>query len=160
MNPSPRIIEIHGDDVTVEASYLAVRLGLPVDRLRAEMRRGIIYSVVERGVGEDAGRLRLTFRYHARLDGGGPARRDPERGAVVAGVTGQPSAAPAEERARSLDGQTCWPSTTSHRSPPGGWQARNSATDTAGSWFAALMPPAAGMCAHPLAARPRRRAPA
>jgi Family of unknown function (DUF6522) len=66
MNPSPPIIEIHGDDVTVEASYLAARLGLPVDRLRAEMRRGIIYSVVERGVGEDAGRLRLTFRYRAR----------------------------------------------------------------------------------------------
>ena len=66
MNPSSPIIEIHGDDVTVEASYLAVRLGLPVDRLRAEMRRGIIYSVVERGVGEDAGRLRLTFRYRAR----------------------------------------------------------------------------------------------
>jgi hypothetical protein len=40
MNPSPPIIEIHGDDVTVEASYLAARLGLPVDRLRAEMRRG------------------------------------------------------------------------------------------------------------------------
>ena len=49
MNPSRRVIEIHGDDVTVEASYLAARLGLPVDRLRAEMRRGIIYSVVERG---------------------------------------------------------------------------------------------------------------
>ena len=66
MNPSPPAIEIHGDDVTVEASYLAARLGLPVDRLRTEMRRGIIYSVVERGTGEDAGRLRLTFRYRAR----------------------------------------------------------------------------------------------
>ena len=49
MNPSPPVIEIHGDDVTVEASYLAARLGLSVDRLRAEMRRGIIDSVVERG---------------------------------------------------------------------------------------------------------------
>src|SRR6266699_2221970 len=66
MNPSPPVIEIHGDDVTVEASYLAARLGLPVERFRAEMRRGIIYSVVERGMGEDAGRLRLTFRYRAR----------------------------------------------------------------------------------------------
>src|ERR1700733_5037916 len=66
INPPPPIIEIHGDDVTVEASYLAARLGLPVDRLRAEMRRGGIHSVVERGVGEDAGRLRLTFRYRAR----------------------------------------------------------------------------------------------
>jgi hypothetical protein len=66
MNPSPPLIEVHGDDVTVEASYLAARLGLPVERFRAEMRRGIIYSVVERGMGEDAGRLRLTFRYRAR----------------------------------------------------------------------------------------------
>ena len=65
MNPSPPVIEIHGDDVTVEASYLAARLGLSVDRLRAEMQRGIIYSVVERGMSEDAGRLRLTFRYRA-----------------------------------------------------------------------------------------------
>jgi len=31
-----------------------------------DTHRGIIYSVVERGVGEDAGRLRLTFRYRAR----------------------------------------------------------------------------------------------
>ena len=30
------------------------------------MRRGIVYGVVERGVGEDAGRLRLTFRHRAR----------------------------------------------------------------------------------------------
>ena len=65
MNPSPPVIEIHGDDVMVEACYLAAQLGLSVDRLRAEMRRGIIYSVVERGMGEDAGRLRLTFRYRA-----------------------------------------------------------------------------------------------
>lgn len=66
MNPSPPVIEIHGDEVTVEAGYLAARLGLSVARLQAEMRRGIIYSVVERGMGEDAGRLRLTFRYRAR----------------------------------------------------------------------------------------------
>jgi hypothetical protein len=30
------------------------------------LRRGIVHGVVERGVGEDAGRLRLTFRYRAR----------------------------------------------------------------------------------------------
>jgi hypothetical protein len=66
MTPSLPVIEIRGDDVTVEASYLASRFDLSVDRLRAEMRRGIIYSVVERGMGEDAGRLRLTFRYRAR----------------------------------------------------------------------------------------------
>lgn len=66
MNPSLPVIEIHGDDVTVEAGYLAARFDLSVDRLRAEMRRGIIYSVVESGIGDDAGRLRLTFRYRGR----------------------------------------------------------------------------------------------
>lgn len=66
MKLSPPLVEIHGDDVTVEATYLAARLGLPVDRLRTEMRRGIVYGVVERGIGEDAGRLRLTFRYRTR----------------------------------------------------------------------------------------------
>jgi hypothetical protein len=66
VNPSPPILEIHGDDVTVEATYLAARLGLPVDKLLTEMQRGIIYSRVERGIGEDAGQLRLTFRYRAR----------------------------------------------------------------------------------------------
>jgi hypothetical protein len=47
---------------------------------------GIIYSMVERGMGEDAGRLRLTFRYRARawrqchrngVRAGGPAGRLP-----------------------------------------------------------------------------------
>ena len=64
VNPSPPILEIHGDEV--EATYLAARLGLPVDKLLAEMQRGIVYSRVERGIGEDAGQLRLTFRYRAR----------------------------------------------------------------------------------------------
>ena len=66
MKLSPPLVEIHGDDVTVEATYLATRLGLSVDRLRTEMRRGIVYGVVERGIGEDAGCLRLIFRYRTR----------------------------------------------------------------------------------------------
>ena len=32
----------------------------------AEMRRGIVYSMSERGIGEDEGRFRLTFRYRDR----------------------------------------------------------------------------------------------
>ena len=60
------IIEVRGEEATIEAGHLAAKLGLSVDRLRAEMRRGIFYGVVERGVGGDAGRLRLTFRYRAR----------------------------------------------------------------------------------------------
>lgn len=66
MIPIPPVIEIQGGEVTVEASYLAARLGLSVNRLREEMRRRLVYSVVERGTDEDAGRLRLTFRYRTR----------------------------------------------------------------------------------------------
>ena len=36
------------------------------DAFWREMKRGIVYGVVERGEGEDAGRTRLTFRYRAR----------------------------------------------------------------------------------------------
>ena len=62
----PPVVEVRGEEATIEAGFLAAKLGLSVDRLRAEMRRGIVYGVVERGVGEDAGRLRLTFRHRAR----------------------------------------------------------------------------------------------
>jgi hypothetical protein len=30
------------------------------------MKRGVVYSVVERGEGEDTGRMRLTIRYRAQ----------------------------------------------------------------------------------------------
>jgi hypothetical protein len=30
------------------------------------MKRGVVYGVVERGEGEDAGRMRLTIRYRAQ----------------------------------------------------------------------------------------------
>jgi hypothetical protein len=66
MDPSPPTIEIEGDEATIKAGFLAAKLGLSVDRLRAEMERRIVYGTVERGVGNDAGRLRLTFRYRAR----------------------------------------------------------------------------------------------
>jgi hypothetical protein len=59
--PTPPVIDIQGGEVTVEASYLAARLGLSVNRLREEMRQRHVYSVVERGMGENAGRLHLTF---------------------------------------------------------------------------------------------------
>ena len=62
----PPGIEVRGEEATIEADFLAAKLGLSLDRLRAEMRRGIVYGVVERGVGEDEGRLRLTFRHRAR----------------------------------------------------------------------------------------------
>ena len=50
----------------VDADFLAAGLGLSTQSLKAEMRRGLVYSVVERGINEDEGRTRLTFRYRAR----------------------------------------------------------------------------------------------
>jgi hypothetical protein len=53
-------------DLTVDAQVLAPRLGLSVTKLKAEMRRGIVYSRVERGEGADAGywRITVTYRQH------------------------------------------------------------------------------------------------
>jgi hypothetical protein len=51
---------------TVDARLIAGKLGLSPDAFWREMKRGIVYGVVERGEGDDAGRVRLTFRYRAR----------------------------------------------------------------------------------------------
>jgi hypothetical protein len=52
--------------ITIDADLLAPKLGLSLDVLKAEMRRGHVYSVIEQGIDSDAGRTRLTFRYRAR----------------------------------------------------------------------------------------------
>jgi hypothetical protein len=54
------------DGFVVDAELVAGELGLPPDTFWQEVRRGIVYSVVERGEGEDAGRVRLTFRYRTQ----------------------------------------------------------------------------------------------
>jgi hypothetical protein len=59
-------ITFSDDGVVVEAALVAEKLGLSTDVFWREMKRGIVYSVVERGEGEDAGRVRLTFRYRSR----------------------------------------------------------------------------------------------
>ena len=53
--------------VEVDATLVARGLNLPVEQLMAGMRRGIVYSTSERGIDEDAGRFRLTFRYRNRV---------------------------------------------------------------------------------------------
>ena len=53
--------------IEVDATLVARGLNLPVEQFIAEMRRGIVYSTSERGLGEDEGRLRLTFRYRDRV---------------------------------------------------------------------------------------------
>jgi hypothetical protein len=55
-----------GEDFIIDAQAAAAGLGLPVDILWREVRRGLVFSVVERGQGEDAGRMRLTLRYRSK----------------------------------------------------------------------------------------------
>jgi hypothetical protein len=67
MSPVPgSAIAIADGEIAIDAELLAPRLGLSVDALKAEMRKGIVYSVAETGINEDVGRTRLTFRYRAR----------------------------------------------------------------------------------------------
>jgi hypothetical protein len=54
------------DGFVIDAKLVADKLGLSPDAFWREMKRGIVYGVVERGKGDDAGRMRLTFRYRAR----------------------------------------------------------------------------------------------
>ena len=50
-------------EFVVDAAIMAPRLGLSPRRFMALWRRGLIQQRVEQGVGEDAGRFRLTLRY-------------------------------------------------------------------------------------------------
>jgi hypothetical protein len=52
--------------VEVDATLVARGLNLPIEQFMAVMRRGIVHSTSERGIGEDEGRFRLTFRYRDR----------------------------------------------------------------------------------------------
>ena len=61
-----KTIEFEQGAFTVDADVIAAVLGIEPARVQPLMRDGKITSVCERGVGEDAGRLRLTFRYRAR----------------------------------------------------------------------------------------------
>ncbi|MFM2149716.1 MAG: hypothetical protein RLZZ187_2022 [Pseudomonadota bacterium] len=75
----PEQVEIDAaGDVALSAEAAARLLGIPFDAFLADLRAGAVYSVVERGEGEDAGRLRLTLR-----------RRATERVLVVEAATGR-----------------------------------------------------------------------
>ena len=64
--PGSAIILVDGE-ITVDAELLGRKLGLSAAALKAEMRKGSIDSVAEAGIEEDAGRTRITFRYHTRV---------------------------------------------------------------------------------------------
>jgi hypothetical protein len=63
---SPCGITRSADGFVVDAELVAGQLGLLPDAFWQEMKRGVVYSVVERGEGDDAGRVRLSVRYRAR----------------------------------------------------------------------------------------------
>ena len=56
-------IAISDSDIEVPAELIAEGLGIPVAEIQSLMREGTITSRCESGVGEDAGRHRLTFFY-------------------------------------------------------------------------------------------------
>jgi hypothetical protein len=60
-------ITIADGEITIDAGLLGSKLGLSAASLKAEMRKGIVFSVAETGINEDIGRTRLTFRYRARV---------------------------------------------------------------------------------------------
>ena len=53
------------DGFTVDAEFIAGKLGLSPEIFWREVKSGIVYGIVERGEGEDVGHVRLTFRYRA-----------------------------------------------------------------------------------------------
>jgi hypothetical protein len=64
--PPSSVVTIGDGEITIAADLLAPKLGLSVEALKAEMRRGCVYSVTEQGIDDDLGRARLTFRYRNR----------------------------------------------------------------------------------------------
>ncbi len=52
--------------ISIDAAVVAARLGMRPETLLAEMRKGLVFQVTEKGEGEDAGRYRVRFRYRAR----------------------------------------------------------------------------------------------
>lgn len=64
---SATTVRLYNGDITIDAEVLAPNLGLSVEALRANMAKGLVTSIAETGVDEDAGRTRLTFRYRTRV---------------------------------------------------------------------------------------------
>ncbi len=62
----PSAITIVDGGISTTAEVLAPKLAISPEALKAELREGIVCSVAETGVNEDAGRTRLTFGYRTR----------------------------------------------------------------------------------------------
>ncbi len=65
--PSPESsIVVLAYGVEIDARLAAEKLGLPPELFWENLRQGIVFGLVERGEGEDAGRVRITLRCRAR----------------------------------------------------------------------------------------------
>jgi Fe-S cluster biogenesis protein NfuA len=62
----PGVIAWEGEEIVVDPEYLAPRLGLTSDTLRAGMRSGDVVGVTETGQGADAGKTRIVLRSPTR----------------------------------------------------------------------------------------------
>ncbi|MGS4945491.1 DUF6522 family protein [Meridianimarinicoccus sp. RP-17] len=76
------VIDLVDGQVTVDPAYLAPRLGLTPDTLRAGLRSGDVVGVTEAGEGADAGRTRIVMRsasraWAAEIETDGTAREIP-----------------------------------------------------------------------------------
>lgn len=56
------VVRLDDGSVGVEASLIAADLGLDPSQVLESLRAGQLTALCERGVAEDAGRYRLTFR--------------------------------------------------------------------------------------------------
>lgn len=65
--PTETPVRVDNGEITVDAAFLAPKLGLSAEVLQVEMRRGAVVGVAEEGRDEDAGRTRVTFRHGARV---------------------------------------------------------------------------------------------
>ncbi len=64
---SDSTISIGADGLTIEANFVAPKLGLTPESLMSELREGHVRGVIETGAGEDMGRTRVTFTYRSRI---------------------------------------------------------------------------------------------
>src|SRR5690606_38460120 len=75
--PSDAIAQRPDGDFEIDSAVVAKRMRMSVAHFMAELRRGNVVSLVEKGHGEDEGRYRLSFRYggrHLRVIVGGDGR--------------------------------------------------------------------------------------
>ena len=60
-------VSINDDgEIIVDVEFVAPDLGLTPEEFMEEMEAGRVYQVAEKGIDDDVGRMRLTFRHRAK----------------------------------------------------------------------------------------------